>query len=207
MHADLTYREALAGKETTLTAGSFLKAAVFLSSVRGERFVVKDFGQKGFWERNLIGRLIIRRESRAYRALAGIDGIPAWFKQLSPFSLAVEYLEGKDLGAIGRGEIGPGVLRQFEQILEDLHERGWVHLDLQRRTNILIVNGRLYVIDLASAMHPGWVPVLGRLLTRLLSFFDRLSLVKLKRLYAPESLTQKERKWLKLRNLFMPTKW
>lgn len=207
MNSDLSYGEAVSNLEKVLIKGRSLKADVFIASSRGQRFVVKDFGNKGFFERNLVGRMVIGRELRAYRALAGIDGLPSRFKQLTPFSIAIEYLEGRDLGGIDRGEIGPGVIRQFEDVVEELHERGWVHLDLQRRSNILLVDGKVFVVDLASAFHPGSLPLVGRCLTRLLGFADRLSLIKMKSIYAPELMTARERKWLKLRNLVMPRKW
>jgi RIO-like serine/threonine protein kinase len=207
MIQDLTYAEATADIEKVLAPGGFAKARVFIARHHGRRFVIKDFGSKGFWERNLIGRMVISREFRAYRALAGIDGLLAAAKRLTPFSLAVEYLDGIDLGGLTRGEIGQDVIEQFERIVNDLHSRGWVHLDLQRRSNILLVNGKVFVVDLASAFHPGGIPLIGRGLTRFLGFFDRLSLIKLKNIYAPDSLTEKERKWLKARNLVMPTKW
>jgi hypothetical protein len=207
MNLDLTYAEATANIEKVLAQGGFAKARVFIARHRGRRFVVKDFGSKGFWERNLIGRMVIGREFSAYRALAGVDGLLAAAKRLSPFSLAVEYLDGVDLGGLTRGEIGRGVIEQFERIVDAIHSRGWVHLDLQRRSNILLVNGKVFVVDLASAFHPGGVPLIGRGLTRFLGFFDRLSLIKLKNIYTPDSLTETERKWLKIRNLVMPTKW
>ncbi|HLE41776.1 MAG TPA: hypothetical protein VI956_09730 [Nitrospirota bacterium] len=207
MNLDLTYAEATANIEKVLAQGGFAKARVFIARHRGRRIVVKDFGSKGFWERNLIGRMVISREFRAYRALAGIDGLLAAAKRLTPFSLAVEYLDGIDLGGLTRGEIGRGVIEQFERIVDAIHSRGWVHLDLQRRSNILLVNGKVFVVDLASAFHPGGIPLIGRGLTRFLGFFDRLSLIKLKNIYTPDSLTRAERKWLKARNLVMPTKW
>jgi predicted Ser/Thr protein kinase len=207
MNRDFSYDEAAANLEKVLIKGRLLKADVFITRFRGQRFVVKDFGKKGFLERNLAGRMVIAREIRAYRALAGIEGLPSQFKRLSPFSIAVEYLEGRDLGGIVRGEIGPGVVLQFESIVEELHERGWVHLDLQRRSNILLVDGKVFVVDLASAVHPGSIPVVGRCLTRLLGSADRLSLIKMKNIYAPELITAREKKWLRLRNLMMPRKW
>lgn len=193
--------------EKVLTKGSLGKADVYIARLRGRLYVVKDFSTKGLIERNLIGRLLISREARAYRALSGVSGVPKRFEELSPFTLAVEYIEAKDLGAVNKGEIGPDVLRRFEEIINEIHCRGWVHLDLQRRTNILLVNGDVFVIDLASAFNPGCIPVIGRLLTRLLGFFDRLSLIKLKRLYAPEMLTDTEKRIIRLRNLVMPRKW
>jgi predicted Ser/Thr protein kinase len=203
----MTYKDALSGIERSLSRGRFAKADVFIARYRDERFIVKDFGSRGFWERNLIGRVVVGRECRAYRALAGIEGLPSRYKRLTPFCLAVEYLEGKDLGGVERHEIGPGAIGQFERIIDDLHERGWVHLDLQRRSNILFVNNRVFVVDLASALHPGSVPLVGRLLVRLLGFADRLSLIKIKTIFAPELLTGKERKIVRMRNLLMPTKW
>jgi len=207
MYREMTYADAVSGVEKHITKGRFAKADIFIASYRGQRFIIKDFGTRGFWERTFIGRVVIGRESRAYAVLAGVEGLPARFKRLSPYALAIEYLEGRDLGGMERHEIGPGVIRQFERIINELHERGWVHLDLQRRSNILLVNDRVFVVDLASAFHPGGVPLLGRLLVRLPGFADRLSLIKMKTIFAPELLTPDDRRLIKIRNRFMPTKW
>jgi hypothetical protein len=69
------------------------------------------------------------------------------------------------------------------------------------------VNDRAFVVDLASAFHPGGVPLVGRWLARLLGFADRLSLIKMKTIFAPELLSPTDRKLIRLRNLLMPTKW
>lgn len=193
--------------EQVLTRGGPGKADVFVATSQDLRYVVKDFSSKGFWERNLIGRLLISREVRAYRGLRGINGIPKSFARLSPFTLAIEYIDARDLGSIREGEIGPEAISSLERIIDEIHERGWVHLDLQRRTNILIRDRDVFIIDLASAFHPGCIPILGRFITRCLGFFDRLSLIKLKKLYTPETLTESEKKMIRLRNLVMPTKW
>jgi hypothetical protein len=200
----MTYGDAIAGVEESISRDSFAKADVSIARFHGQRFIIKDFSRKGFWERNLIGRVVIGRECRAYRALAGIEGLPGRYKRLNPFALAIEYLEGRDLGGFKRQEIGPGVVLQFERIVDDLHERGWVHLDLQRRSNILLVNDRVFVVDLASAFHPGGIPIVGRLLVRMLGFADRLSLLKMKHLFAPELLSAGDRRMIRFRNLFAP---
>jgi predicted Ser/Thr protein kinase len=207
MKTDLTYDEAIAQSEKVLIKGRFFKADVFITRSGNRRFVVKDYTKKGFWERNVAGRIVIGREARAYAALAGIDGLPARSRRLSPFSFAVEYLEGKDLGVVERGEIGHEVIRQFERIVHDLHGRGWVHLDLHRRSNILLIDGKVFVVDLASALHPGSIPLIGRLLTRLIGIADLLSLIKMKTIYGPELMTPRERTWLRIRNAVMPSKW
>ncbi len=207
MDLNFTYEEARSRTDRMLIKGRFSKADVFIAQVGARRFVIKDFSQKGFWERNLIGRIVIGREARAYASLAGIDGIPSGFKRLSPFSLAVEYLEGTDFGAVDQAHIDAAVIQRFERIIHELHDRGWVHLDLHRRTNILLIQGEVYVIDLASALHPGLIPLVGRLLTRLIGLADRLSLIKMKTIFAPQTLTTEERKILSVRNKIMPSKW
>ncbi len=208
MHTTLTYQEALSNLEKVLIKGRFTKADVFITrAADGQRFVVKDYSRKGFWEKHFIGRFVIGREARAYTALINVEGLPPQFKRLSEFSLAVQYLEGRDLGGFTRGELGLDIMHQFEQILDELHKRGWVHLDLHRRTNILVVEGRVYVVDLASALHTGSIPVIGRCVTALVGLADQLSLIKMKAIFGPESMSQRERSWLKIRNLIMPTKW
>jgi hypothetical protein len=205
--ADLTYDAAISNREKVLIKGGLYKADVFITRLDGQRFIVKDYAGKGFWERNIIGRIVIGREARAYAGLTGVVGLPSKFRKLSPFTFAVEYLEGKDLGSVAQGSVGPEVIQQFERIVRALHERGWVHLDLHRRTNILLVNGTVYVVDLASALHTGSVPLIGRCYTRLVGLADRLSLIKMKTVFAPELMSVQERKLLKLRNWIMPTKW
>ena len=207
MHTSLTHDEAIANIEKVLIKGRFTKADVFITRSEGCQYVVKDYSRKGFWERNFVGRIVIGREARAYRALSGVEGLPPRVKRLSSYSLAVEYLEGKDLGGFLRGELGPDVISQFERIIDELHKRGWVHLDLHRRTNILLVNGKVYVVDLASALHTGTIPLIGKYLTSLIGLADRLSLIKMKKIFAPEQLTEQENCWLRLRNMLMPTKW
>lgn len=207
MSAVPTYSEAAANSEKILIKGQAFKADVFLTRLDGRRAIVKDYSQKGFWERNLVGRIVIGREARAYAALAGVEGLPRWSYRLSPFAFAVEYLEGKDLGSLMPGPQWAGVIRQFERTLNELHSRGWVHLDLHRRTNILLVGEKVYVVDLASALHTGSVPLIGRPFTRLVGLADSLSLIKLKTIFAPELMSIQEKKWLKLRNRCMPTKW
>lgn len=207
MPISLTYDEAVANLEKVLIKGRFTKADVFITRAEGCRYVVKDYSQKGLWERQVIGRMVIGREARAYEALSGVEGVPQRFKRLSPYSLAVEYLEGKDLGCFQRGELGPEVMHQFERIVDELHRRGWVHLDLHRRTNILFVDGNIFVVDLASALHTGSIPLIGRFITWMIGLADRLSLIKMKKIFGPELMSDRERRWLKLRNYFMPTKW
>jgi len=203
----LTYDEAIANQERVLIKGQLAKADVFITVSEGRRFIVKDYARKGFWERNCLGRVFIGREAKAYAALTGIEGLPERSKRLSAFTFAIEYLEGRDLGSLRPGDEWDEVIRQFERIMQGLHDRGWVHLDLHRRTNILLVEGKVYVVDLASALHTGSLPLIGRGFTWLVGLADRLSLIKMKAIFAPGLLTAQERRILVFRNLCMPVKW
>jgi hypothetical protein len=51
------------------------------------------------------------------------------------------------------------------------------------------------------------MPLIGRLLVRTMGFADRLSLVKMKALFAPELLSPGDRRLIRMRNLLMPTRW
>ena len=76
IHPTLTYDDAIMNLEKFLIKGRFTKADVFITRFGEHRFVVKDYSQKGFWERNLVGLIVIAREARAYEALSGIEGLP-----------------------------------------------------------------------------------------------------------------------------------
>ena len=73
---DVSYDEAASNLEKALIKGKLLKADLFITRFRGQRFVIKDFGKKGFIERNLGGRMVIGRESGGYRARCGVEGVP-----------------------------------------------------------------------------------------------------------------------------------
>lgn len=207
LHKEMTYQDAVIGAERYISAGKLGKADIFISRYRGDLFLVKDFSGRASWERNSIGRLLIRREYRAYRGLAGIEGLPGRFQRLSPFCLAIEYLAGRDFSHVERQEVQPGTLRELADIIHALHVRGWVHLDLHRRKNILLVDGKVFVVDLASAFHTAAVPVIGSLLTKAAGIADRLALVKFKAIFAPEMLTPGEQRLSKIRNIFLRTSW
>jgi hypothetical protein len=81
MITDLSYAEASLNTERTLIKGKALKADVFIASVRGSRFVVKDFGKKGFLERNLgsLGHTV-----RWQASMACLRSISGWALTRSP---------------------------------------------------------------------------------------------------------------------------
>jgi predicted Ser/Thr protein kinase len=159
--------------------------------------IVKDFGGKSFWWR-LLGRIQIAREYRAYRWLAGAEGIPALIGRVDAYALAFESIRGEQLAfARDRHERAGVYLARLRRVLDGLHERGLVHQDLRGRENVLVgEGGEVVVVDLASAVRfrPGSLAY--RLFFPLLARTDEAAYLKWKAMLSPGSLSEQERRFL-----------
>jgi len=159
--------------------------------------VVKDFGGKNWWVRS-IGRLQIAIERRAYRHLAGVDGIPRCLGRIDSLALVIEYVDGLPLGMLP-DRTGEGLARfaQLARIVAAMHARGVVHWDLRARRNVLIrPDGRLFVVDFASAMYLRPGGLLHRLLFRRMRSPDRSALMKWKEILEAGALTDEETRFV-----------
>jgi predicted Ser/Thr protein kinase len=179
---------------TTLVRGRWIKADVFQIPWRGHSLVVKTFARKSMPVR-WIGRHQISKEAAAYRRLEGIDGVPGLHARPDPYTLIVDFVEGRRLTHV-RLEPGPKrpVVDALTALVDTLHRHGVVHLDLRGRDNILVTRtGRVSLIDFAAAhvMRP------GSCLFRLFRSVDRSALLKWKRLLTPEDLTEAEQRKLR----------
>ncbi len=171
------------------------KADLYLCDWRGKALVLKDFAAKPRWARWL-GRWLIRREARAYRWLEGVPGVPRCYGRAGPYALAIEHVEGIELGRLHLFERDRAqVVRGLAKLVERLHARGFAHLDLRGRENVLVSpQGAVFAVDLAGAFwfRPGtWR---HRLLFPLFAFADRAAVVKWKELLAPELLDDADRR-------------
>lgn len=89
-------REALAARTVrVLEAGSGRDPVVTLVRDGAREIVVKYYAPRGFLVRELVGRFMIWREVRAYRALAGHPAVPRFFGRIDAYALAVEYRPGR----------------------------------------------------------------------------------------------------------------
>lgn len=159
--------------------------------------VVKDFKNKSKLVR-WIGRHQIGHECRAYKRLKGVKGIPRFIGRIDRHAMAIELVEATQLTyASNRYSDGRRHLESLRQILKDLLDRGFVHLDLRGRRNVMIrPSGELVVLDLAGAIwfRPGSAAY--RILTPLIHWNYRNLLFKWKVLLDPEGLSEGERQSL-----------
>jgi len=172
-----------------------------LNRVRvGERlFMVKDVRRKHPLFRWTLGLWLIQKEWKIYSRLNGIEGIPRAVERIDRFGFAIEYVPGRP---IRRGEgIPPSVFSDLERVLQEVHSRGVVHLDLRHKGNILISEeGKPYIIDFNSSFSFGEKGFFRRFLFPALRWVDYGGLLKLKERVFPLLMTPEEVSFLKRYN-------
>ncbi len=170
------------------------KSDLLLYRVRGEQVVLKGYGAKrGLWRR-VLGLVCTTLEERALRALAGMEGVPQFRGRIDRCCVAVTRVpsrraHGPDPQLRGNEEF----VRRLECIVQQMHARGVVHLDLRHRSNVRVASdGRPIVLDFESALcfDPKWF--VGRLAVRLLGKLDQLAVLKWKRRLCPHMLSDSQ---------------
>ena len=189
-----------------LKDGGRNKADLLIVDVGEGRLIVKDFARRPWLYRQL-GKLQIGRECRAYRWLGPMQGLPRFAGRIDAYALAIEKIDGKQLGrAPERLERGEQLYRELGRLVERLHTRGLVHWDMRGKENVLLcADGSLVILDLASA---GWLRPGGlahRLFFSKMKSVDKSALLKWKRVlqagpYTPEeqAAVDRHRRWRSL---------
>ncbi|HEU4394355.1 MAG TPA: hypothetical protein VFS92_02245 [Planctomycetota bacterium] len=156
----------------------------------GVRAVVKDFRACPWLLRATYGRFVLAREVAAYERLEGVPGVPRFLGRVDADAFAVEWVPGRDLGKCPKGSLRAETFERLAATVAEMHRRGVVHLDLRQRRNVLVDDaGVPRVIDYSSALclRPG-----GWRLRRLAPV-DVSGVLKYKRRFLPESLTDDDR--------------
>jgi serine/threonine protein kinase len=118
----------------------------------------------------------------------------------------MEFIPGRP---VLRGEpLPPSFFQKLERVLEDIHERGVVHMDLRHKGNILVsATGEPFLIDFNSSFAFKEKGFLRRYLFPLLQWVDYGGLLKLKKRVSPTSMTPEElaflRRFDRLRRLWI----
>ena len=154
-----------------------------------EAVVVRDTRCAPWWTR-WIARRLLQREARALAALDGIDGVPALLDTQRD-ELRRTYIAGAPLHVVK-----PRDAEWFSaaaRLLRRLHRAGVSHNDLAKEPNLLVrANGEPGIIDFQLA----WYAHARSRLFRIAAYEDIRHLLKHKRSYRPDLLTERERRIL-----------
>lgn len=170
----------------TLSHGSWNSPDVLLVETDQGRAVVKDFSPRATAVRWTLGRWLIRREARVYRALDGHPAVPRLLGRLDALALVVEHRGGARFSRRRPWTFSPEFGRQLREAVEGLHQRGVVHVDLRHRSNVRAgPDGRPVLIDFDSALHFREGGFGRRFLLPFFSLADRYGLRKWSRRLEP----------------------
>jgi hypothetical protein len=158
-----------AAQGMVLREGRWANAQVVRATLDGTDWTVKDFGARAWWVRNLFGRWLLRRELRALRKLAGIEGVPAQAFRVDAFAIAARFVPGVTLDRAPREQMNEAFFLALEALFRAVHARGVVHLDSRGSSNLLATpQGAPALIDFQAALRTAWLPPpLRRLLERI----------------------------------------
>lgn len=193
--APLTRSELGSQTSELFRAGRYWQPDLFLVQRQGRRYIVKDYGARPPLYRWSVGMLATCRESKNYRRLAGLPGIPDFGGRIDRYALAVELIAGRNADRFKRGELPATFFTELRTIIQGVHDRGVVLGDLRNSKNIMVTEqGRPMLIDFSTGFsRGGWWNPLQRWLYAIFERDDYLGVVKLKRRYAPELMTEEER--------------
>jgi RIO-like serine/threonine protein kinase len=156
--------------------------------------IERDVGAARWWIRGMARRMAAR-EARALQALERLPGVPrllAW----DGTRLQRSWIEGAPMQRAAPRD--PAYFREALRLLRRLHAAGIVHNDLAKEPNWLVTpQGDPALVDFQLAMRPRRR---GRLF-RSLAYDDLRHLLKHKRTYCPERLTQRQRRILARRSV------
>lgn len=152
-----------------LSRGRAANADVRLLELAGQRWVVKDFSACPWWIRHSLGRWMVSRELCALQKLDGIAGIPAAAQRIDRFAFAYHFVEARPLAKVPASELSPAFFLAYEALVQAMHARGLVHLDLRNSGNVLVSpDFQPIIIDFQSYLPlPRWWPALARYLMKI----------------------------------------
>jgi len=176
-----------------MDAGKILKRDLFGEVAQrragNETVIVRDTRSAPAWTRWIARRLLLR-EARALAALDGLDGVPALLHH-DRNSLCRSYIDGMPLHVAKPDD--DAWFAGAARLLRRMHRAGVCHNDLAKEPNLIVRdNGAPAIIDFQLA----WFDRRRSRLFRIAAYEDIRHLLKHKRTYRPDLLTQRERQIL-----------
>ena len=160
--------------------------------------IEKDYTAKPFPIRVTVARVLVRREREVLRHLQGLPGIPRLLPSHDPLRIRTAYIPGRPINRIPPAELRPEIFRRLEALVQAMHARRVVHLDLRQRKNILIRDdGQPFLLDFANAWRFRMKGGLSRWTFERLAAVDWSALLKYKNRYFSGLLTEADRSFLR----------
>lgn len=174
--------------ETVFKHDFFACTGRYLCEQTDERVVLKIGRLQSFWGIPCvwIGRFLHNREIKILKRLDDLDQVPKIIKTFGRNGLIYHYIAGKTLDE--KPNLPDDFFGQSQALLEKIHQRNICYMDLNKRGNIIVgTDGRPYLIDfqISWCLPAKWC-------RRLLQREDLYHLLKHKRRFRPDLLTQDE---------------
>ena len=182
-------------RREVLREPSSTRPALYVIQEDDIRAVVKDFSPNGSLYRNIVGRFLVWRESKAYRRLTGLKGVPRYYRSIDGLALILEEIPGRNIEGMEKEKSLPQeFFEELRKLVERIHERGLAHCDLKRAPNILLgYNGKPYIVDWSASICEKefrFFPL--KLLYRRFLLDDFNAVTKIQLRHCPENVTPEE---------------
>ncbi len=163
----------------------------------GVRAVVKDFSRNKFFYRNTMGRFLIWRESKAYRRLRDLKGVPTFYRVIGGLALVIEEIPGKSMEGLERGKkLTENFFAELRGLVENFHRCGLAHCDLKRAPNILMdPDGKPFIVDWSASISKRefrFFPL--NLIYERFLLDDLNAIIKIQLRHSPEAITAEEKR-------------
>ncbi len=172
------------------------RPAIRVVEKNGVRAVVKDYSANRFVFRNTVGRFLVWRESKAFKKLKGLRGVPTLYRIIDGLALVIEEIQGRSLENLEKEvRLPESFFFALKTLVDEFHKRGVAHCDLKRAPNTLLGDdGQPYVIDWGASISEGEFRISPLdLIFRRFVLDDYMAIIKLKLRHIPDAVSQDER--------------
>ena len=180
-----------------LRGPSSTRPTLWVVEENGLRAVVKDYSTNRFLYRNTIGRFLVWRESKAYRKLKGLKGIPVFYRVIDGLALVMEEVSGRSMEGLERKrKLTEDFFKELQRLVERVHRRGLAHCDLKRAPNILLGHdGNPYIVDWSASISESEFRLFPlKLIYRRFLLDDYNGIIKVQLRHCPEALSPEQKR-------------
>ncbi|MEI6128265.1 MAG: RIO1 family regulatory kinase/ATPase [Pseudomonadota bacterium] len=190
MTIPFTRKEFSERRPEILSRGRWANADLFRYEAGKTAWIIKDFSPCSPLVKYTWGRCMVGRELRALQRLEGIKGIPEKPFRLDRFALSYMFVPGTTLKeARKKQKPGPEYFLALEKLVQEMHRRNIVHLDIRYMRNILVTDdGSPALLDFQSSLSLDNTP---RIFHRFLKDIDISGVYKCWRKVNPPSIDTK----------------